>query len=405
MEKISNFNLKFNYHSFSLSIFLICLVLFQSTVLSYESEMLNNVLDTMYICLFSYAFIKELYSIMIKRNKISSSLIFITIYCVILLFSTAYNEIDMLLAIKKCIKLMTICIFVEYYSRESRVKFVFTASIFFKFMIYINFISIIIFPSGMLMIGIYNNIPNWILGYKNSFFWFILPGLVLNEFNKYINGIHFITFSDIFLWTISFFSVAIIGEASATSAFCLIAFFFYMIVFYNHIKVTYAMYICIFVIFIIVSIFLLNNKNFDLFKPIFALFGKNVTLTGRLTIWNLTENFILKQPIIGYGVESIDVVSQKIIGGHSHNIILWVLYQGGLLCLLIHVIYLWNIIIKLKNHWNNYFACILGILLLVLLLSWQFDNCDSVEFYFVLFLIDSSSLFSVHNCTINHFLN
>jgi O-antigen ligase len=116
--------------------------------------------------------------------------------------------------------------------------------------------------------------------------------------------------------------------------------------------------------------------------------GKDVSLTGRTEIWRLSFQYIIKKPFFGYGVEPIDIVESKIVGGHSHNITLWVLYQGGILGFSVFAIFFLRFFFDLKQSWlANSKSEIIGILLFCFFLSWEVDNCDALSFYFCAYLM------------------
>lgn len=70
-----------------------------------------------------------------------------------------------------------------------------------------------------------------------------------------------------------------------------------------------------------------------------ALFlGKDPTFTGRSYIWEKSIYWFLQNPILGNGVETEDTLYMKIGMNHCHNILLQILYNGGIICMILFIL-------------------------------------------------------------------
>lgn len=61
------------------------------------------------------------------------------------------------------------------------------------------------------------------------------------------------------------------------------------------------------------------------------VFHKNITLSGRVLIWERSYLAIKDALIFGYGFEPVDISYSRISINHTHNLFLEVLYRGGLI--------------------------------------------------------------------------
>lgn len=66
--------------------------------------------------------------------------------------------------------------------------------------------------------------------------------------------------------------------------------------------------------------------------------GKDLTLTGRVSIWDAAIKEIIDSNLMGLGYFT-DAYSYQVLGhSHAHNIILELLFEGGLLCLISYLL-------------------------------------------------------------------
>ena len=108
----------------------------------------------------------------------------------------------------------------------------------------------------------------------------------------------------------------------------------------------------------------------DLSYTISGFFGKDGTFTGRDVIWANAIKYIVKYPVFGNGLESEAVRYAKIMMGQCHNILLEILYDGGL----IGIILLGFAIYQFKpKKSNTYSAYIFSICLFCYIIAAGFD--------------------------------
>jgi O-antigen ligase len=78
--------------------------------------------------------------------------------------------------------------------------------------------------------------------------------------------------------------------------------------------------------------------------------GKFYSIKFRFNIWNRTLSWWTKAPLLGYGIESKDLIIQKILLDHPHNYFLDVLYRGGIAGLSCAI---WMLSYIIRGRWKN----------------------------------------------------
>lgn len=103
---------------------------------------------------------------------------------------------------------------------------------------------------------------------------------------------------------------------------------------------------------------------------------KSPTLGGRVPIWQNCLIYIKNQPLIGFGYETRSVTLSKIILSHAHNIILEILYRGGIIGMIFFVMAMLSLGKKVKKIQKN---------TLVMILAWcvvLFIFLSAIEYVF-----------------------
>ena len=92
----------------------------------------------------------------------------------------------------------------------------------------------------------------------------------------------------------------------------------------------------------------------DYMAPILRRLGRSTTLTGRTYIWDRTINAIKNKPIFGYGMQSTEIRVAFVPEAHgatsAHNFILENLYLGGIIQLIIVVLFIGMIVYELQKY-------------------------------------------------------
>lgn len=205
----------------------------------------------------------------------------------------------------------------------------------------INFFTLLLFPNGMYQSGAYSSC--YFLGYDNTHISVQFPAIILVS----ILSIYKYGRINIKAWgIIVVVVVSTLITFSATSMIGISIFICGIIIllprknkkYYKFIKLPSPL--ITFILFGVISAFLIGGSTFWGIKDtILNIFGKDSTLASRTIIWKNSLFNISEQLIWGYGYESSETVSSKLVnisgqtgwGVSPHNFYLSVLYNGGII--------------------------------------------------------------------------
>ncbi len=222
----------------------------------------------------------------------------------------------------------------EYFLRASTWKVYLSAMLFcFELMIGINLATIILFPHGMYWTNGYRDTffvswRCWFLGYYNNLTQFLIPGymfalLYIDETKKKLRS-----YLLIFAMFLSAYFLKSGGVVVSLISITLIwAFFKNRTLFFNY--YTYWLSQVVFIVVVLSIGF--NTKLLNWILDI--IFNKKESFLGRVILWGKYAKQIISSPIVGYGIPDL-IVRKKISGmswgTHAHNLILEILYRGGI---------------------------------------------------------------------------
>lgn len=323
--------------------YLICFFILLEPRYFFYVPFLNKVFKIL-ICMVS-GFLMTLYIFKYKTH--SKTTLLIMLYHFYLCIVTIINNGEITTAI------LDTCIFVGLSICTERIlkykpSFLYTKLLFMlSIEIFINFLSIIIFPNGLYSTVFFHR--NYFLGYDNQMINIIIPTiafifLYLDFQNSW------------FCWpcfVVSIISIATVLLIWSGASLVIIA-IITVLVFTGLINVTRIFnmknYLLVNLICFI-SIVILRMQYF--FKNIIVnILGKNLTFSGRTYIWDRVIHFIVLNPIFGYGIENSTDRSAKMAlasyygvsnrltgfsGLHAHNRFLETTYRGGIILLLIYM--------------------------------------------------------------------
>lgn len=210
-----------------------------------------------------------------------------------------------------------------------------------KFWIYVNFMCMVLTPEGMYLAKANNSRLCWILGYKSSFQYYILPAICLSWLNMAYRGkkTQFYILCAICGYEAIFSknTMLIIGLAVMLLVF-LLRLFQYEKVFHVHnymlaIGVVNVVYIC----------FVHHVLSWGWVQLLLLFFGKNLTLSNRLSlIMPKTLEAIRENWMFGLGVLPTEkrVAMYGYLKGaiHAHNQIAEFLFIGGVILLVAYIL-------------------------------------------------------------------
>lgn len=220
----------------------------------------------------------------------------------------------------------------------------------------INLITLILYPQGMYSTmggdGITVYWQNWFLGYKNYPIRLFIPVLAIAHIRCYIYDKMFL--STVFLYIICWYSA--IRLDSSTSLVGMLVFTLGIFCLYNfkYIRKIINIYTIMAMIIISFLMIVVMQEQNELSVFITNYFGKDLTFTGRTTIWAGTMKAFLNNPLWGYG-QFTAAQFQQISGTfafHPHNYFFYLLIRGGIIELTLALLIFFEMVRSLSKYKN-----------------------------------------------------
>ncbi len=265
-------------------------------------------------------------------NRIMKQFAWCVVFYGSIFVATFLNDGSMLLACRYYVAYINLVLIFILWGNKN-VELLLRCILMFEIYIYINFVTIILFPSGMYTTDLYE--ANWFLGYKNIQIRFILPMLgfsYIYSFKKYER----FSIRSILLSIVSVFSLILIN--SATGLVGLSTFLGMIIVFCRKQKklpffVNLYNGIIAYIAFFVIIVFM---NRIDMFAIALNFVGRDVTLTNRVYIWEKVINVLQKYWITGCGYlterEFVSLIGAvRMTWNHPHNYLLYVAISGGII--------------------------------------------------------------------------
>ncbi|MDV4150292.1 O-antigen ligase family protein [Clostridium sp. AL.422] len=294
-------------------------------------------------------------------------------------------------SIKMAVIIISLAVLFEIYS-DKPVTLYKNIYYIFELFIYINFITLLLFPNGMYSTGVVGETTeNWFLGFKNKHLTYFLPAtgitLILCKLEKF-------NFRRILLLIVTFISALYVK--SGTGLLCLSV--LYIIVLAPFIKKKYKIfnmrtYLCAIIIMLFAIPILRLQYLFSYI--IVVILKKDINLTYRTEIWDTALNAISQHPIIGWGEQGYDV-RQQLYSSNSiisaHNQILEYLYIGGIISMILYFIINIMMVKKTSKYAKFEATQIVSALYLALhiaLIAEVYVDASMYMIYFMVWYIDS----------------
>ena len=280
--------------------------------------------------LFSYFVSAFLFLILVKNKKIPKTVILLIFFIFTLIISTMINRISLLIpAVLYCYNIFSICVCMYYLLLKDKNTFIKGMRFIFNTLVFINFITIIMFPAGMYEDITTNTGANWFLGYDNMHIIYLLPCIffnyVYNEINKRNSLISY--------FMISVCYISCIIRFSATSLVGMTILGLYFVPFFKEfIKNNYKKIV---IVILVLNFLIVICRIQNVFEYIIVdILGKTLTFTDRVYIWDYVIEFIKNKPLFGYGFQSSEIrflMTNVYQSYHAHNEILEIIYKSGLI--------------------------------------------------------------------------
>ena len=274
----------------------------------------------------------------IYNMRVSRMMWIIILYEMVIAFSTVINNGDYWKLFVNTGTIIGFSMLMEL-SIKQNCKLVFRciSSIYFV-LILVNFIVLLIYPHGIATDDYYVKNTYNFLAIDNGLAQIFIPIMPIICLYSSFRGKKW-TLSSII--SLSLISITMILTWSATG---LVGWFIMMIYIlfifkkgstFDRVMNIRVLYLC-FVAFQIAIVFLRMQEHFAFI--IEYILNKTVSFTGRTEIWDLAFQAILKHPILGYGMyRGHGVIHYNTREYYSHNGILEILTQGGMVGLVVQI--------------------------------------------------------------------
>ncbi len=310
--------------------------------------------------------------LILKKNINKTSLILIVFQAVFVLSTFLNKEYGSFQdSIYLFLNNFSIIVLSNYFFQKNKDAFLKYLSILFGILILLNIISFFIYyPNGMFIDAIGDRNYYFLEHDNGSFFYaftviFLLIANSLNKNNKISIGCYIF----IIINFIAYFYIK--STVAYVSLFLLlIALLFSNNKILNRVVNSKIPFICL---AILTSSLLIFNFYGNITSSILGFFQKDITMSGRTIIWKKSIEFIEKKPILGYGQELFKVRLAKFGISHVHNIFLQILYNGGLIALILFLIFYISLIKKINLNENKKIKYIFKMYLYLYLFASIFD--------------------------------
>lgn len=378
-----------------LELYFLLLPCFATIYLDVDKDIFNiiaHILAFWQIISFALVFIK-FFSLKMNHKKINTIIYFISFVSILLLamIINKNNLSQMIRFVRLYIPIFTFMMLLYITNRKKIIIDILYHILY--FLIILNGILMFFYPNGIFQAYTTRiDITDWklyqrcnLLGVDNRLIIVFICGIIIAELydifikkqglKKWV-GYGIILMQEIFVW-------------SATGIITITLLLFLIIIINNN-KIKHNVNILNFpnILFIYGCLFfiLCIFNLLEFFAPfIVNVLGKDITLTNRTYIWELCLDMFWQKPLLGYGGCDIRTyIEFNDYLWYSHNLVLDILLQGGIISLIIFIIFLFKFNRKTRSNIDK--ICIAGIFaMLIVNIAESFVN--SIYFFipFILF--------------------
>lgn len=348
---------------------------------------LGNTLDTIYDIykIISCALIFVFY--IYKYRKISKMLVAITLFQFSFIISTVINGnlnnvFDQTI---QGLSIISICMLAEFGIKEDCKQFLKAMCVVLTVLTLANSYTMIKYYLKGMYVDELNHWEYYFLGYDNSSFFIEFPLLIYSACYSYMQYKKINAFTWIMTGIIAF---SYFYVKSTTSLIMIVIFAIFLLTYrwkawkkILDFRVVITVFVALFLLIVMFNI----QSHFANFLE--NVLQKEVTLTGRDYIWEQAKSYIVKSPIIGYGMEDFEILMSKFGINHVHDIILDILYNGGMIALSIYFVILNLCKKQLNKDRNSFILNVISIGIFIYLFSGIFDYYNNKYIIFTFFIL------------------
>lgn len=350
-------------------------------------------------CIISFLIIVLIF---IKNNLFRKIDVCLVMFFLVYIFTTLLNNGDIKNALYTSLSSMTISFYIEYSLLKNNIVILKYIRLFLLILISINLLTQIIYPNGM-YIDSKGFSYYWLLGQKNLIILYCLPTIIFTVFLDEINNKKSIYTICTFL--VSLISVFISKSATSLVIIVFITFSIFIRNIISNIKLfNIKNYVIIYFIF---QLLLVNLKLTSVFSRLFLKLNRDFTLTGRIYIWNRALQLIKEKLLLGWGcVTSITWYNPQYhvytVASHCHNYILQILFQTGIVGMIIFFALLLSTIINLYKCKNNKIINIMSLILFGYFIMMITESFSFILLFYILIFLYNLPIFLKKKGCINN---
>lgn len=258
--------------------------------------------------------------------------------------------------LSRTLRILSLVLFVSTAPKKDLKLILKIISYLMSFYVVLNFITMLVFPNGLYS----DNMRGaWILGIGNQFGFFMVPTIIMNAIVSWIK-VKKISYFTIFIAIISFFSAFLADSMTGVTIITILTVMLLLLK-YDKYNITTLNFNKLMIIYLLVWLFLILFNNFEFFEYLFVeVLNRNMTLSGRTSIWNITVEEIKNSLFVGHGINT----EISLLNGTNfvaHNLILQVLLDSGIIGFGLFLILFLISGRKLNKNSGNKLALILSI--------------------------------------------
>lgn len=326
-------------------VFLLCIVMFQLPAII-NNKILNEIFLILKFLIYIYLLIS--YFKYIKKFDFSKIALLAIIYYMIMIAATFFNDGMLNSVMRQGIEFVFVCIFIDLLLKENINIFFEAVLPFFEIVVFLNLLSVIIFPDGLYASEYSYYGSYFLLGYDNQMINYILPAIIISLINYtiYKNKKNLWRLISILICSLATELWVWSGMSLLIVCACIIFTIITQTKFVNFTKIhNIIVYMGCYVLLWYGIVIARLQEHFEYI--IVNILKKPITLSMRTVIWERGIALIKKKPWLGYGKEEYAKRAIKLgfkenapAGLHMHNRILEILYRGGIPMLLVFILML-----------------------------------------------------------------
>ncbi len=251
---------------------------------------------------------------------------------------SSYILAEGILDIFNNIKIVSIVLLINLFINNHLISLLKSLNWLFSIYIYLNFITILLFPNGLYMDNPRTDHYRsaWLLGIENQFVYTIVPGItiiILYTFYKKNK----LDFNSVIALLVSI--ITILSSWSATAIVSYVLFILGLVFLLTKGTKKLLNYNLLIILYSFIWIVVVRINSYNFFQNIIEnILDKDMTFSNRTVIWDRAFLMIESSAWYGYGNNSVIELITKDF--RTHNLILQMLLDNGLVSLILFILLL-----------------------------------------------------------------